>query len=271
MVLAFSGWMDGGDVSTGTVEWLVSELDARKVARIDPEEFYIYSFPGSMETSALFRPHTRIKNGLIKAFVPPRDTFYCSEEARLVFFSGKEPNYQWRRFADCIFEMAAQSGVSTIYFVGSVAGFVPHTREPRIVSVVSEEGMKPGLQHFGISFSSYEGPASFATYLMTQAHERGLRMATLVAEIPPYVQGTNPKCIEAVIRKLAAILEVSIDTAALETASEEWERRLADALDEKPDLAAYARKLEEDFDNEVFDTQMGDLKQWLQQHGIRVD
>ena len=37
MILAFSGWMDGGDVSTGTVKWLVNALDAEEVAEIDPE------------------------------------------------------------------------------------------------------------------------------------------------------------------------------------------------------------------------------------------
>ncbi|MHC4671950.1 MAG: PAC2 family protein, partial [Planctomycetota bacterium] len=51
MILAFSGWMDGGDVSTGTVEWLIDNLDTQKVAIIDPEGFYIYNFPGSMEVS----------------------------------------------------------------------------------------------------------------------------------------------------------------------------------------------------------------------------
>ena len=56
LLLAFSGWMDGGDVSTGTVNRLVEDLNAVPVAEIDPEQFYIYNFPGDMETVALFRP-----------------------------------------------------------------------------------------------------------------------------------------------------------------------------------------------------------------------
>ena len=60
LVLAFSGWMDGGDVSTGTVERLVDLLEAEPIASIDPEPFYIYNFPGSMEIAALFRPHIKI-------------------------------------------------------------------------------------------------------------------------------------------------------------------------------------------------------------------
>ena len=44
LLLAFSGWMDGGDVSTGTVRQFVDLLGAAPVATIDPEPFYIYNF-----------------------------------------------------------------------------------------------------------------------------------------------------------------------------------------------------------------------------------
>ena len=47
MVLGLSGWMDGGDVSTGTIRYLAEKLSARPFARIAPEDFYVYSFPGS--------------------------------------------------------------------------------------------------------------------------------------------------------------------------------------------------------------------------------
>jgi hypothetical protein len=49
LVLAFTGWMDGGEVSTGTVERLVDLLDARSFAEIDADPFYIFNFPGPME------------------------------------------------------------------------------------------------------------------------------------------------------------------------------------------------------------------------------
>ena len=50
-----------------------------------------------------------------------------------------------------------------------------------------------------------------------------------------------------------------------------WETRLNDVLEGRQDLARYIQKLQEDYDNEVFETQMGDPKEWLQQRGIRVD
>ena len=98
-----------------------------------------------------------------------------------------------------------------------------------------------------------------------------VRMASLVAEIPVYIQGTNPKSIEAVLRKLAAILGLRINLDRLRKATDAWEQRLADALENEQELSEFIHKLEHDYDNEVFDTQMGDLKEWLEQRGIRVD
>jgi proteasome assembly chaperone (PAC2) family protein len=271
MVLAFSGWMDGGDVSTGTLEWLAAKLDARQTGSIDPQQFYIYNFPGSMELSALFRPHTRIESGAITTYQPPTNTFYCSEEENLVLFQGKEPHFNWGRFADCIFTFAAHAGITTMYFVGSYGGTVPHTREPRLASTVSDQRLKSSLHHYRISFTDYEGPASFSTHLLTHAPDRGFRMASLVAEIPAYIQGTNPKCIEAVLRKLLGILGLEISLDNLRKVTDQWERRLNSVLEENPELASMIEKLEGDYDNEVFDTQMGDLKEWLQKKGIRLD
>lgn len=271
LVLAFSGWMDGGDVSTGTVDWLAKALDTSPIARIDPEDFYIYSFPGSMEVTSLFRPATRIEDGIITEYQPPENRFLCAEDCDLVLFHGKEPNLHWGRFADCIFSLAKRVGVSTIYFVGSFGGTVPHTREPRLLSTVSDDVLKPTLAPYGVSFTNYEGPASFSTHLLAQARRRGFLMASLVAEIPAYIQGANPKCIEAVLKKLAALLGLQVDLTDLRNLAGEWEEKLDHHLESESELAAHIHKLEENYDNEVFDTQMTDLKEWLEEKGIRVD
>src|SRR5262249_61813428 len=79
LVLAFTGWMDGGDVSTGTVRRLVDLLQAPPVAEIDPDPFYLFNFPASMEVAALFRPALRIDEGLIASLEMPGDTFHAHE------------------------------------------------------------------------------------------------------------------------------------------------------------------------------------------------
>ena len=271
MLLGFTGWMNGGDVSTATVDYLARKLRARKLAEIEPEEFYVYHVPGSMEVSSLFRPHTRIRNGLIDVYQPPRNLFRYDTANNLILFRGREPNVHWTPYAECILSIAAAFQVVRIYFVGSVAGVVPHTREPRLHSSVSDEGLKPALQACGIRFTDYEGPASIITYLTRLAADRGIGMATLVAEIPAYIQGPNPICVESVVRRTAGILGVQLGLGDLKKQRAVFEKRLNRIVAERPELAALITKLEGDYDSEVFDTQMGDLKDWLEGQGIRVD
>ena len=251
LVLALTGWMDGGDVSTGTVQRLIDLLGAEPIAEIDPEPFYIYNLPGSMEVAALFRPHAQIEAGRIKSFEMPSNRFFVHEPAKLVFFVGKEPNVAWRTFGDCILRLAAEAGVSRILFVGSFGGSVPHTREPRLFFSYSGPAGLPDLERYGLKPSTYQGPGSFSTYLMTRAEPVGLEMISLVAEIPAYLQGTNPLSIEAVTRRLAKILQLPLDLAELRAASTQWELQVSAAVEENPEMAKTVRELEDAYDNEL--------------------
>jgi proteasome assembly chaperone (PAC2) family protein len=271
LVLGFSGWMDGGEVSTGCAKWLVEKLSCRKIAEIDAEGFYIYNLPGPMEVSALFRPYTKIKAGLVRAYEAPRNVFFCSEKDNLIVLVGKEPNLAWQEFGERVFAVCKEFNVGEIYFMGSVAGLVPHTREPRMFCSVSHSSLKKVFEKYQLKFTNYEGPSSIVTYLLTRAAEKRLSMASLVAEIPAYVQGYNPKCIETVLRWICGILGLQVQLDELRSVAEEFERKLTEVVEKQPELAGSVRKLEEDYDNEVFDSEMGDLKKWLQQRGIRLD
>lgn len=271
LLMGFSGWMDGGNISTGTVKFLTEQLDAPKSAEIKPEGFYIYNFPGSMEIAAMFRPHTRIRDGIVQSCDMPSNTFFLNEENNLILFTGKEPNLAWAEYADCIFSLCREFEVKKIYFIGSVAGLVPHTRQPRFTCSVSDESLKDTMSRYGVRMSNYEGPASIVTHLTSLAGQNGVSMVALVAEIPAYVQGQNPGCISAVSKLLANVLGLHLDLERLKNIGDEFERKLSEIILEQPELATHIGKLEEDYDNDVFDTEMGDLKEWLQQQGIRVD
>ena len=253
MLLAFTGWMDGGEVSTGTVRNLLANLNSDEIAELDPEPFYIYNFPGSMEIAALFRPEVKYEAGLITDFDMPDNSFYCDTRHNVILFHGKEPNLRWRDFADCVFDLAKRAGVTRIYFVGSFGGSVPHTREPRLFASVSRPELKPALTKFGLQFSDYEGPASFATYLLWRARDHGLDMISLAAEIPAYLQGTNPLSIEAVTRRLNNILGLHVDLAPMRQASDEWEAQITAMVAEDKKLATQIRQLEEEYDRELIE------------------
>jgi proteasome assembly chaperone (PAC2) family protein len=251
LVLAFNGWMDGGDVSTGTVRGLIELLGARAVADIDPDPFCIYSFPGSMEVAALFRPALRIEDGLVASLEMPANVFHCHEPSNLFLFVGREPHLRWRVFADCILEFTRRAGVRRILFVGSFGGTVPHTREPRLHILCSEDRLLPEMEKYGVRRVSYEGPGSFATFLLTRAPAAGLEMTSLAAEIPGYLQGRNPVSIEAVTRRLCRILRLPLDLAPLRAESTEWEVQVSQLVGKDRELARTVRRLEKAYDDEL--------------------
>jgi proteasome assembly chaperone (PAC2) family protein len=251
LVLAFTGWMDGGDVSTGTVRRLVDLLGARVIAEIDPEPYYIYNFPGSMELAALFRPAVKIEDGLVVSLDMPANTFYCHDPANLILFVGKEPNLHWQAFGDGVLEFAHRLGVRRVLFVGSFGGAVPHTREPRLYVTCSDAALLPEMERYGLRRTGYEGPGSFTSYLLTRATSAGLAMTSLVAEIPGYLQGRNPMSIEAVTRRLSKILRLPLDLETLRAESTEWELQVSRVVEQDKKLNKTVRQLEEAYDNDL--------------------
>ncbi len=271
MVLGFGGWMDGGDVSLETVSQLIQETRAVAIADIEPSDFFLYSFPGTMEIAAMFRPHVCIEEGLVTHHSGPESRFFCCESANLLLFRGKEPNLRWPAFADCIFSMAEEFDVREMYFVGSVSGAIPHTKDTHFFTSVSVEHMMPRMLEQGAEPSHYEGPGSFVTYLMVRAREQGIPMASLVAEIPAYVQGRNHKCIESAARKLDSLLQLGLDFSELRSMSAAFEDRLRRIVRGRPELNDLIHKMEQEYDKEHRNQHMDELRNWFERQDLRLD
>lgn len=253
LLLALTGWMDGGMVSTGTVRRLMEERAVEDVAHVEPDPFYIYNFPGSMEVAALFRPEVRYDDGLIVEYELPENRFHVDAANNLAFFLGREPNLRWQQFGEIIFHVVKELGVSRIIFIGSFGGAVPHTREPRLFGSVSDRKLRPLLDEHGIRPTDYNGPSSFATYLLQQSYHHGVEMLSLAAEIPGYLEGINPVSIEAITRRVARILNLPVNLDKLRQASNEWEAKVSEAVEKDEKLATTIRKLEEAYDNALID------------------
>ncbi len=267
MVLGFSGWMDGGSVSTGTIKYLKNKLKAKKFAEIDHKNFYIFNLPGTMQQVAQFRPYTKIKDGLLTDFQYPQNEFFYHGKNNLILFSGKEPHLKWDEYASCIFELGEKFDVKRMYFLGSVAGPTPHTREPRVSCSVSSEEQKAQLKDYDLRFTNYEGPASITTLLTELSKEKGVKMTSFVAETPIYVQTKNPKCMKAIAKRLVKLLGIDIDLGDLSRMSNEFEKNINQLVAKQPKLAEQIKKLEENYDKEFFD-QKGNFEEWLRRQGI---
>ncbi len=267
LIVGFTGWMDGGSVSTGTVMYLRDKLQAEILAQIEPYDFYIFNLPGSMEEVAQFRPYTLIREGLVREFRYPQNHFFCADGKNVVLFFGKEPNIRWREYVDDVFLLLKEFGVRRVVFVGSVSGLTPHTREPRVYCSVSDEALKEKLLPYGVRFSNYEGPASITTLMTVTARTKGVEMVNIVVEIPMYVQATNPKGIRAALRVLLPFAGLSLSLDDLDALCDEFEKNIDKLVADRPELADQIRKLEENYDQEILGDEES-FREWLRRHGI---
>ena len=81
------------------------------------------------------------------------------------------------------------------------------------------------------------------------------------------------KCCPCIIVIVLSICCSTIRYSPADTNTNQTEAKeiVKQVVQEQPELAGNIRKLEEDYDNEIFDNEMGDLKKWLGQQGIKLD
>lgn len=273
LIMGLGGWMDGGEVSTGTVQHLVAAFDAERCAEIDPLDFYVLNFPASlgslaivsdgeravvrainpMEHAATFRPHTRIRDGLVEHVSHHPGAFWYAPAQGLLLFSAEEPHLRWSTYAELLLDFAEDCGVTDAYFVGSVASPVPHTREPRVHCCYSSRSLRERRRRPDTALSEYEGPASFSTYLLQVAEQRGLDFQTIVVEIPHYPFLQIPIYAPAILRALDLLADftgIVTDTSGLRELTEKTMRGLRELMEENQEFAELVQKLERAYDRE---------------------
>ena len=63
MLAGWRQWADAGSVSSGLPPYLVEQMQARKIATIRSEEFYLFQLPGAHH---MLRPVIKIEDGFAK-------------------------------------------------------------------------------------------------------------------------------------------------------------------------------------------------------------
>ncbi|HEY82302.1 MAG TPA: PAC2 family protein [Dehalococcoidia bacterium] len=252
LVCGLNGWVDGGEAATGSIQYLVSKLGARRFAEIPIGRFHIFQVPGQLA----LRPQIKIEDGLLKEHHFPQNQFFYWQnphsEHDLILFLGTEPNLNWEEYAEAIFSVVSEFGVARIYLLGGVLDKTPHTREPGVFCTLSSEALKEEMLRYRLALGNYEGPGSFGSTLLHLARARRLEMVNLIARATYYpefniVIPRNPKAIRAIVVRLNSLLRLHLDLADLERESEELELKLNFMASHNPKFQAYIEQLEKDF------------------------
>ena len=252
MVCGISGWVDGGECATGSVQYLIDKLKAKKFAEIPFDRFHVFQMPGLVSP----RPQIRIEEGVLKEHHFHQNLFFywVNPEADndLILFLGTEPSLHWGEYAGAILSVAEQFAVPRIYILGGVLDKTPHTREPDVSCSCNSEELKEEMRKYGVHFSSYQGPGSFGTTLLHLCRERQILAASIMSRVTYYPEFNiaiphNPKAIRALVRRLAGLLSLELDISDLNKEIDELESKLGAMARRNAKFRAYVEELEKDF------------------------
>jgi len=252
MICGISGWVDGGQTATGSVEYLVRRLSARRFAKIPIDRFHIFQVPGQLS----LRPHIKVEDGILKEHRFPQNQFFYwvnpNVDSDVILFLGTEPNLNWEEYADAILSIAEEFAVARIYLLGGVLDKTPHTKEPGVSCGCTSQELKEEMRKYNVHFTNYEGPGRFGTTLLYICQKKRRQMVSFTARATYYPEFNiviphNPKSIRAVIRRLNSLLRLNLDISDLDKEAEEFEAKLGFMASHNPEFQAYVEELEKDF------------------------
>ncbi len=271
LVIGFAGWANAAGLSVEVVSQLQSLLDTDAIGTVEAPECYVITNP-----SLAHRPITTIRGGLVEALRQPTTEVHAlpgaGTQPELLLIQSLEPDLHWQEYLEALWSLIDRFGVRRVYTIGSYYDQIPHTRPPHVTAVVSDLRLKAALRSQHVDFTSYEGPTSIQTFLLSTCQQRQLEGVSLWGGVPPYLQGSYPKGVVRILSVLSKLIGVSIDSSALQAWVNEFEDVLQQQMAKNDELQAFVKQLETAYDQAVTDTdvQHGDeivdeIQQFLRQ------
>ena len=245
MVMAFGGWIDAGRAATGALRHLVKDLPAARLARIDPEEFFVFTQE---------RPEVRLKADGGREILWPRSEFFAwypgDGRDGLLLFSGPEPHQRWHTYTKALLDVAERCGVRRIISLGALLAGAPHTRPVRVTARCTDPASRSLLEAWGIYRPpTYEGPTGISTVVLDAAERRAMQHVGFMGQAPHYLQDSeNPAAIAALVSYVARLLNLSPDMSHFAEAIQDFRTQCDRAVARDRATREHVRKLEQEYD-----------------------
>ena len=239
MVAAFGGWNDAAAAASNAVVFVGERLGARRIAAIDPEDFYdfqatrpLVDLTSGESITSIIWPEVEV----LVARVPDgtRD---------VVLVAGAEPSMRWRAFCRLLLGAAGELGVKRVVTLGSLLADVVHSHPIRITGMASDQSF---IADLGFRMPSYAGPTGIIGVLHNAASEAGFETVSMWAPVSHYAAGlTNAKGSLALVRALGTTAGIALDVNELEEAAAAFGGQVARAVEAEPRLRALVEQLED--------------------------
>ena len=245
MVMAFGGWIDAGQAATGALRHLVRDLRAARLARINPEEFFVFTQE---------RPEVRLRDDGDRDIHWPLSEFFAWDPGDgrdgLLLFSGPEPHQRWRTYTKAFLDVAERCGVRRIVSLGALLAGAPHTRPVRVTARSTDPAARSLLEAWGIYRPpTYEGPTGISSVVLDEAERRGMQHVGFMGQAPHYLQGSeNPAAIQALVSYVARLLHLSPDMSHFDEAIKDFRTQCDRAVAKDRATREHVKQLEQEYD-----------------------
>ena len=245
MVMAFGGWIDAGRAATGALRHLVRDLPAARLARIDPEEFFVFTQE---------RPEVRLRADGDRDIQWPQSEFFAWSPGDgrdgLLLFCGPEPHQRWRTYTKAFLDVAERCGVRRIVSLGALLAGAPHTRPVRVTARCTDAASRSLLEAWGIyRRPTYEGPTGISSVVLDAAEKRGMQHVGFMGQAPHYLQGSeNPAATQALVTYVARLLHLSPDMSHFAEAIQDFRTQCDRAVARDRATREHIRQLEQEYD-----------------------
>jgi hypothetical protein len=186
----------------------------------------------------------------------------------LELFLAAEPRLRWKTYSRELAEFARRCVVTQAVFFGSAFADIPHTRPPIVTGWATEPRLRTRLEAQGVPFSGYQGPSSMQSAAIEGFREREIPCASLFSNGPHYLPVPNANLSLALLRRLAAVLDLRFDLAPLQEAGETLMRQATAAMEDRPEFRDHVRQLEAQFDEQAAPLAPGEVRR---QEEIRAE
>jgi hypothetical protein len=240
LIVAFEGWNDAGEASSGAARILIQAMNAQAISAIDSQNYFDFQFA---------RPQAFLNPAGKREFKWPTASVYRPElpdlfDVRILL--GVEPSRNWIDFSKEIADVVDGEEVDSVVFLGAMLSDAPHTRPIAITSTTTNATV---AEETSAEMSMYEGPVGILSILAAEFEARGLPTMFLWAAVPHYVHnGPVPKATLAMITELETYLNLEFDHGDLANEVFKWDRAVDEMTEGDDDLAEYVAALEKSRD-----------------------
>ncbi len=243
LIVAFRGWPDANEAATESISYLIDQLPTKKVADIDPEDFFDFSH---------YRPITTFVNKEPHLCWPRNELFFKKSDnisPALLLLLGTEPSLKWRTFTEAIVWMAKEYNVDSIIHIGSLMDAVPHTRPLRFTGITTDKNLMTKFSNLNILSSNYHGPTGIPSVLRETVSTHNLQYSSFWAHSPHYLQvPPNYFITYKLVQTISQVLDLNLSLENLKNAALNFELIIQKAVETDNQLISLVKRLEDNYD-----------------------